>query len=78
MTEEIVRIVANILNTEADQISPDGDLMETLGADSIDIVEIIAEIEDIKGIIIPEDVIPDLRCVNDISACVESLINGKE
>ena len=78
MTEEIIRIVASVLNIEPDQISPGEDLMETLGADSIDIVEVIALLEDMNEIFIPDDVIPDLRCINDISACVESLINGKE
>ena len=78
MTEEITEIIAGILEVDADGIDPDCDLMEALGADSIDIVETIAEIEDQKGIIIPEDVIPDLRCIRDINECVKSLINGKE
>lgn len=78
MTEEITEIIAGILEVDADGIDPDCDLMEVLGADSIDIVETIAEIEDRKGIIIPEDVIPDLRCIRDINECVKSLINGKE
>ena len=78
MTEEIIEIVAGILEVTADGIEPDCDLMEVLGADSIDIVETIAEIEDRKGIIIPEDVIPDLRCIRDINDCVQSILNGKE
>ncbi len=78
MTEEITEIIAGILEVDADGIDPDCDLMEVLGADSIDIVETIAEIEDRKGIIVPEDVIPDLRCIRDINECVKSLINGKE
>lgn len=78
MTEEITEIVATILEVDADSIDPNCDLMEVLGADSIDIIEAIAEIEDRKGIIIPEDVIPDLRCIRDINDCVKSLVEGKE
>ncbi len=78
MIEEIKEIVSEILDTEPDDVDTDCDLMEALGADSIDIIEIIAEIEDRKGILIPEDVIPDLRCVRDINNCIEALIAGKE
>ena len=78
MTEEITEIVAEILEVDADGIEPDCDLMEALGADSIDIIEIIAEIEDRKGILIPENAIPELRCVKDINTYVEAAIAGKE
>ena len=76
--EEIINIVAEALEVKSNEIDPDCDLMEVLGADSIDIVEIISEIEDRKGILIPEEAIPELRCVKDISAYVEAAVTRKE
>ena len=78
MIEEIIEIVAETLEVEADTVDPGCDLMEVLGADSIDIIEIIAELEDRKEIFIPEDEIPELRSVKDIAAFVESAIARKE
>ncbi len=78
MTEEIIRIVAEVLGTKESAISPDCDLMEALGADSIDIIEIVSIIEDDKGIVIPEDEIPEFRCVKDISSYVEAALARKE
>lgn len=78
MIEEIIEIVAETLEVEADTVDPGCDLMEVLGADSIDIIEIIAELEDRKEIFIPEDEIPELRSVKDIAAFVEAAIARKE
>lgn len=78
MIEEIIEIVAETLEVEADTVAPGCDLMEVLGADSIDIIEIIAELEDRKEIFIPEDEIPELRSVKDIAAFVEAAIARKE
>ena len=78
MTEEIIKIVSDILDVDENAVAPDCDLMETLGADSIDIIEIVSIIEDDKGIVIPEDEIPEFRCVRDISAYVEAALKRKE
>ena len=78
LIEEIIEIVAETLEVEADTVDPGCDLMEVLGADSIDIIEIIAELEDRKEIFIPEDEIPELRSVKDIAAFVEAAIARKE
>ncbi len=78
MTEEIIKIVSDILGVEKSAISPDCDLMEALGADSIDIIEIVSIIEDDNNIVIPEDEIPEFRCVRDICAYVEAALAGKE
>ena len=78
MTEEIIKIVSDILEVEKSAITPDCDLMEALGADSIDIIEIVSIIEDDNGIVIPEDEIPEFRCVKDISAYVEAALARKE
>lgn len=78
MIEKIITIVADVLEVEKDTIDPDCDLMEALGADSIDIIEIVSILEDDNGIIIPEDAIPEFRTVKDIAKFVEDTLAGKE
>ncbi|MBQ7821059.1 MAG: acyl carrier protein [Clostridia bacterium] len=68
----IIDIISEILNTDSALISKDTLILEDLGANSLDIIEIITEIEDCLKITIPDDVIPGFKTVGDLSAYVES------
>jgi acyl carrier protein len=47
-------------------VKPDDRFYDDLGAESVDMVHLIALIEENTGIFIPEDAIPDLQTVNDL------------
>lgn len=55
MYEEIVRIVAEQLGIGAESVNEDADVVEDLGADSLDIVEIVTRIEETFGLEIPDE-----------------------
>ena len=67
--EEIYQTLAGIAKTvlgaDPERIIPDTLVMEELGADSLDIVEMLALIEDIYGLYIPDELIPGMRTVSD-------------
>ena len=46
--------------------------IEDLGMESIDMVHILASIESISGLFIPEDVIPDFKTVKDLYDYINS------
>ena len=46
---------------------------EEIGADSIDLVDLIAAVEDAFGVSIPDEAIEGLKTIGDVAACVESL-----
>ena len=56
----------------AADICPDADLMDDLGADSLDIVEILIAVEAEWGVTIPDDAIPELKTVKLLVAYIES------
>jgi len=53
--ERIKRIVANVLGIDESQVVPEATFQEDLGADSLDVVEVIIAIEQEFGIDIPDE-----------------------
>lgn len=74
MKEKVTEIIANQLSVAADKIKGDTNIAEELGADSLDLVEILMSLEDEFGISIPDEAIPEIKTINDI---VEFIKNNK-
>ena len=72
MYDKVVEIIASQLQIDADQIDEHTKIMEDLGADSLDIVEILLAMEDSFGITIPDEDIEELITVSDVVEYVES------
>ncbi|MBQ4137626.1 MAG: acyl carrier protein [Clostridia bacterium] len=62
----VIDIIAQILGTEASGIEENTLLLEDLGANSLDIVEIVTELEDTLKITIPDEVIPGFKTVGEL------------
>ena len=73
MLEEIIKILADQLGIPQSKISADSDIVKDLGADSLDIVELLMTLEDNTGKTIPEDKVTDLKTVGDVVSLLESL-----
>lgn len=71
MYEKIVEIIANQLHIDPSKISGDTDVVEELGADSLDIVEMLMELEQNFSITIPDEEIIRFKTPNDILNYVE-------
>lgn len=72
MYDKVVEIIASQLQIDADQIDEHTKIMEDLGADSLDIVEILSAMEDSFGITISDEDIEELITVSDVVEYVES------
>ena len=67
MTFEKVRdIIADQLSFDKNKIVESTVMAEELGADSLDLVEILMSLEDEFGISIPDEVIPTLKTIKDL------------
>ena len=51
----VVKIVCDQMDKTADQIKPETDFVQDLGADSIDTVELVMELEDEFEVSIPDE-----------------------
>lgn len=72
MFDKIVEIIAEQLGCDANLIDEDSAILEELGADSLDIVEIIMAVEENYEISIPDEEMPNLRTVKDIVLYIEA------
>lgn len=71
-TFEIVRgIVAKTLSVDESKVNLDSNLVQDLGADSIDLVEIYMGLEDQYGTSIPDSEIPEINTVRDLVTFVD-------
>ena len=72
MFEQIVEIISRQLKAEPEEITLNTNIMEDLGADSLDVVELLMAIEETFGVTVPDEDVPGLRTVKDIIDYVES------
>ncbi len=66
MYEQIVAILAKQLQIDHSRITEDTDIVEDLGADSLDIVEALMELEQTFSISVPDEEIVKFRTPKDI------------
>ena len=73
MFEEVAKILSSQLNIPQDKITMESDIVKDLGADSLDVVELLMTLEDNTGKTIPEDKVTDVKTVGDVVKLLESL-----
>jgi acyl carrier protein len=74
MFENVRNVLAQQFEINPDSITPDTHLFDDLGADSLDVVELIMSLEDEYGITIPDDAAADLVTVGKIAEHLEKTI----
>lgn len=72
MFEELVNILCEQLPLKPEDINADSRIKEDLGADSLDVLQLLMALEEEKGIVIPDEVLPTLKTVGDIVNYMES------
>ncbi len=73
MLEKIQAMLAEALNISVDKVTPDAKIVDDLGADSLDVVELLSQLEEEYGIIIPDDEAENLVTVADVARAIEAL-----
>ena len=74
MLEKIRAMLAEALNQPVENVTADSKIVEDLGADSLDVVELLSRLEDEYGVIIPDDEVENLVTVGDVAAEIEKLV----
>ncbi len=69
--EKIKMILANQFDVEEDTITPETNIQEDLGADSLDVVDMLMSLEDEFDVEIPDEKIETMRTVADVVAYIE-------
>lgn len=70
--DKVKEIIANQLSVKVEDIKEDTNIAEELGADSLDLVEILMSLEDEFGVSIPDEAIPEIKTIKEIVDFIES------
>ncbi len=70
--DKIKEILSDQLDIEEEAITPESLLVEDLGADSLDAIDIVMSVEDEFGIEVPDEIIEKIESVSDIITFVEN------
>ena len=74
--EKLKKIIAEVLNVEADDITMDTTFVDDLGADSLDVFQIIMGIEEEFDIEIPNDAAEQIVTVGDAVEQIKAATNS--
>lgn len=70
--EKVKMILAEQLEVEEDTITAETDIQDDLGADSLDVVDLIMSLEDEFEIEVPDEDIESLRTVGALVSYIEN------
>lgn len=71
MIDKVTKLLAEQLNVDVKTIKPTSKIVEDLGADSLDMIEMLMSLEEEFGISVPDDQVASLKTVKDIVAFIE-------
>ena len=77
IAEDVKAIIVEKLGVDASEVTETASFTNDLGADSLDTVELIMEIEDEFGISIPDDLAEKISTVGDAIKFVEEAVANK-
>ena len=63
---KIKKIIADQLGVEGDKVTPNASFIDDLGADSLDLVEMIMEMEEKFGVEIADEELEKIRTIQDV------------
>ena len=73
MKKRIVEIIANQLGIDPADVTPQANVVDDLGADSLDVVELIMALEEEFNLEIPDEEAEKIKNVQDIFTYMESV-----
>ena len=69
--DKVKELIAEQLDVKADDITETSNIQDDLGADSLDVVDLVMALEDEFDVEIPEDQVENIKTVGDIVKFIE-------
>ena len=71
VADKVIELISKQLNRPADEITNDKEIVKDLGADSLDVVEMLMSLEEEFNITVPEEDAVNIKTVGDIIILIE-------
>jgi acyl carrier protein len=72
LDNKVRNIIVEQLGVDADRVKPEASFIDDLGADSLDIVELVMAMEEEFDLEIPDEAAEKLRTVGDVTKYLQS------
>ena len=72
VAEQVKELIAKQLNKPVSEITEDKEVVKDLGADSLDVVEMLMNLEEECGIAISEEDAVNIKTVGDLISIIEN------
>lgn len=69
--ERLVRLISEQFGIPESEVTPEKNLEENFGADSLDTVEVMMAVEDEFGFIVPDEELGEFKTVQDIQDYID-------
>jgi len=71
LQERLYALLANQLGLEREDLAPEAHILDDLGADSLDVVELMMAIEESFEIVVPDEEVERLQTIADVQRYLE-------
>ncbi len=78
LTERVNVIIGDQLGVERANLVPEANLLDDLGADSLDVVELVMALEEEFGVEVPDEDVETMRTINDIVQYLGSRVEATQ
>lgn len=75
MFEKVCKMLGEQLGISPEEIRPEQEVVKDLGADSLDVLELMMSLEDEYGVTLPEGEVEKVKTVQDVVDLMNSLQN---
>ncbi|MDH3554867.1 MAG: acyl carrier protein [Syntrophobacteria bacterium] len=76
MKDKVVEIISNQLGIDQGDVTPEASVVDDLGADSLDVVELVMALEEEFNLEIPDEEAEKIKSVNDIFSHMENALQS--
>ncbi len=74
LEQQVRNIVAEQLGVDPSEVRPDASILDDLGADSLDVVEMVMSLEEAFDIEVPDADVEEMRTISDIERYVTGAV----
>jgi acyl carrier protein len=78
VADKVKNIIVTELGVDEEEVTPDASFIEDLGADSLDVVELVMRLEEEFGIEIPDEEAEKITRVKEAIAYIEAHAKAKK
>ena len=73
VVDKVKELIAQQLGKSVDELTEEKEIVKDLGADSLDVVEMLMGVEEEFGITVPEEEAVNIKTIGDIVKAIESM-----